>query len=60
MPGYGQLNDSPRFAEPMTRTTHISSVWRFATFLIVPHFVKIVLVQLPYKACEVAVLEVFG
>lgn len=31
-----------------------------SVLVIMSHFVEIVLVQLPYKACKIAMLEVFG
>lgn len=31
---------------------------RTAVLVVMPHFVKIIFVQLPYKACKVAVLKV--
>ena len=41
--------------------TYPSAVWRLPVFLvIVPHFVEVVLVELPNETSEVAVLEVFG
>jgi hypothetical protein len=39
------------------QSTYIFSVWRITTFLGMPNFVEVVFVQLPDKACEVAVLE---
>lgn len=37
------------------------TVWRCAAFFVVmPYFVKVILVQLPHKTGKVAVLEVFG
>jgi len=40
--------------------TYIPTVWRLAAFLIVPHFVKVVLVQLSDETGEIAVFEVLG
>ena len=36
-------------------------VWRLpAIFVVMSHFMEVILVELPYEACEVAVLEVLG
>lgn len=44
-----------------TEDTYPSAVWRLPILLvIVPHFVEVVLVELPNETSEVAVLEVFG
>lgn len=41
--------------------TYSSTVWRLSIlFIIVPHFVEVVLVQLSYETREITVLEVFG
>jgi hypothetical protein len=40
--------------------TNPSAVWRLPVLLvIVPHFVEVVLVELPHETSEVAMLEVF-
>ena len=31
-----------------------------ALFIVVPHFMEIILVELAHETCEVAVFEVFG
>lgn len=48
------------FLLPRTGTDIWSIRWYSAFFIVLAHFVKVVLVQLPNKTGEVAVLEVFG
>ncbi len=40
--------------------TYVSPVRGITILLIVSHFMEVILVQLPHKACKVAVLEVLG